>query len=172
MACSASDYSNPAPGDNHEQEDPQKPSYGSVVEGTIDGSAWKFAQGRASVFTRNGHKYLDIRLWNQSFANPCTEKVGSPYQARTYVDLGTGVSTIDPSDPFTLIPTIIFSNLTDRSSYRNNMVADSGRIDITSVDAVKVKGGIEGRFSSWRVGTTDFAGNFEVPFCGTQNGSK
>lgn len=172
IACSASDYHNSVPNEQ-KPADPvaEKPIFQNTAEGAINGRAWSFASGAASLFKRNGKYYLEIKLWNQIFNNPCEVLSGSTYQIRLYADNFVNQAKIDPADPFTLIPTIIFSDMSDYSPYRNNMVASSGLIQINSLANGRVVGAVSGSFSAAGTGRTEVAGNFDVPLCRQKSGS-
>jgi len=165
-ACQNSGHSNAAP--TPEPTPVEKPIFHHVAEGSINGRTWQFAAGAASLFKRNNQYYLEIRLWNQTYSNPCDQIVGSTLQTRVYVENREGLGKIDPTDPFSLIPTIIFSDLTD-TSYRNNMIASEGFIQIDRIANGRVVGSIQGDFNSSGVGKTEVDGNFDVPFCAQKN---
>lgn len=165
LGCQASDYSNPVAQPPAAPPVSEKPVFENVAEGAINGRAWKFTEGKASLFKRNGKIYLEIKLWNQTYAKPCEQLVGSIYQVRAYSENKVGLDKLDPSDPFSLIPTIIFSDLTEGGNYRNNMVASRGLIQVTSLNNGRVIGSIQGAFTSGGVSRTDVMGTFDVPFC-------
>ncbi len=171
LACQASDYSNPVAQPPVPPPTSEKPVFENVAEGAVNGRAWKFAEGRASLFKRNGKIYLEIKLWNQSYPDPCNQYFGSTFQIRLYSENKVGVGNIDPSDPFNLIPTIIFSDLTESANYRNNMVASKGAIRVDSIKNGRVTGSVQGNFSAGNVGRTEVAGNFDVPFCASSHGT-
>ena len=148
-----------------------KPIYSNDADGAINGRAWKFATGKAFLFKRNGQSYLQVNLWNQDIANPCGEYFGSTFQVRLYTQNQVGSISIDPSDPFNLIPTLIFSDLTQAGSSRNNMVASEGTITIDSIANGHIKGSVSGKFQAGNVNRTEISGNFDVPFCQQKSGS-
>ncbi|MDG0814843.1 hypothetical protein [Bdellovibrio svalbardensis] len=165
LACQASDYSNPAAQPPVPPPPAEKPVFDNIAEGSVNGRAWKLVDGRASVFKRNGKRYLEIKLWNQSYAAPCEQHFGSTFQIRLYSENKVSTGKIDPGDPFSLIPAIIFSDLTESSNYRNNMVASKGEIRVTSIKNGRVKGSVQGDFKAENTGRTEVGGNFDVPFC-------
>ncbi|QDK36185.1 hypothetical protein [Bdellovibrio sp. NC01] len=171
LACSSSDYSNPAPAAPDNNSAAQKPVYNNIAEGLVNGRSWKFVSGKASLFKRNGKFYLEVKLWNEVYSDPCNQYFGSTYQIRLYAENKVGEGKIDPGDPFNLIPTIIFSDLTSSGDYRNNMVASEGVIHVQSMANGRVVGAVQGNFRSSSVGRTEVIGNFDVPFCESKRAS-
>lgn len=171
VACSASNYSNKVSDQGAVPPVASKPIYSNDADGAINGRAWKFATGKAFLFKRNGQSYLQVNLWNQDIANPCGEYFGSTFQVRLYTQNQVGSISIDPSDPFNLIPTLIFSDLTQAGSSRNNMVANEGTITIDSIANGHIKGSVSGKFQAGNVNRTEISGNFDVPFCQQKSGS-
>ncbi|MBO9666589.1 MAG: hypothetical protein J7501_07210 [Bdellovibrio sp.] len=165
-SCSPGGSSEPkTPGANN-QESVEKPGYHHSAEGFIGGRAWRYVQGKATPFRRNNKNYLEVRLWNQDYNSPCTEPMGSAYQVRIYVSYSEGSWKIDPLDPFSLIPTIIFSDYTTGVNSRSNLIADIGLITVSSLKHGRLVGSVVGQFTdSNNVGRTEVKGDFEVPVC-------
>ncbi|UYL10459.1 hypothetical protein B9G69_007685 [Bdellovibrio sp. SKB1291214] len=162
-ACANQESTSPV-SPNHNQNDDTT----EVVEyarGSIKGLAWNYVQGRAVIFKRNRKDYLEIRLWNEKYENPCSVPVGSILQVRMYALNTQGYWKIDPLDPFSLIPTIIFSDYTASGNTRGNLIADQGEISLTSIRNGVVTGSVRGQFTSSHVGATQVSGHFQVPLC-------
>jgi hypothetical protein len=165
VSCNSSDFSNPAPAAPPTDSTQKIPDYEVTAEGSINGRAWKFASGAASFIRRNNKDYLEIRLWNQPYRAPCEEIAGSSFKVRLLTQNKVGVGRIDPNEPFSLAPTIMFSDMTENASYRNNMIANSGEIRVNEMTNDKIKGSVVGAFIAENVGRTDVLGKFEVPIC-------
>ncbi|WP_413559296.1 hypothetical protein [Bdellovibrio sp. HCB209] len=164
-ACADSGSSStPAPDSN--QGVPENPDIVEYARGAINGRDWKYVNGRAVPFRRNNKTYLEIRLWNELYDNPCLEPVGSVYQVRIYALFEKGSWKIDPKDPFTLIPTIIFSDYSRPSNSRQNLIADQGVIALRAIQSDVLTGVVQGRFTTGKqVGATHVYGRFSVPLC-------
>ena len=137
----------------------------SLAQGYVNGSAWQFVSGRATAFSRSGADYLEIDLWNKSFSNPCDETAGSEFQLRVYIENRTGVSKIDSTDSFSLVPTIIFADRRVQDRFQNNMVADNGVIQISAIDNANINGSVSASFNAIGAEKTSISGNFNVVFC-------
>lgn len=161
--CQNSDYSNALKEEQVSSTNPNLPNYERATEGSINGRAWQFISGAATTLRRNNKTYLEIKLWNQSYGNPCSELLGSPVKIHLYTENKPSIGKIDPNDPFSLIPTIMFSDLIDTATYRNNMVANNGIINVSKIVNGKVIGSVSGSFNSENVGRTEVAGRFEAP---------
>lgn len=168
-ACQSADYTNATPDTSVQPQAPEKPTPETVAEGAINGRAWKFSSGVASVFKRKGKLYLELKLWNQSYSNPCKEPSGSNYQVRLYSENVVGSAVIDPQNPFATAPVIVFSDFTERPSYLNNMVASKGLIRVESLNDGRVVGFLDGGFNTGEVGRTEISGKFDVPLCRQKN---
>ena len=163
--CQNSDYSNTIKEEQASSANPGLPIYERAAEGSINGRAWQFVSGAATTLRRNNKTYLEIKLWNQVYSNPCSELIGSPVKVHLYTENKASIGKIDPNDPFSLIPTIMFSDMIDTATYRNNMIANHGIINVSKIANGKVEGSVSGSFNSENVGRTEVAGKFEVPLC-------
>ncbi|WP_413576509.1 hypothetical protein ACLVWU_00540 [Bdellovibrio sp. HCB290] len=141
------------------------------AQGAIKGRQWKYLQGRANIFKRNNKSFLEIRLWDERFDNPCAVAVGSKYQVRMYVPFDKGSWRIDPLDPFSLIPTIIFSDYSAGGKSKVNLIADEGAASVNILEKGGVSGVVRARFNSEEVERTQVYGRFSVPLCTTLFGS-
>lgn len=164
VACANQENTTPASPNNNQGHD-DTPDVVEYARGSIKGRNWSYVQGRAVVFKRNRKDYLEIRLWNEKYENPCSVPVGSIYQVRMYALNTKGSWKIDPLDPFSLVPTIIFSDYTNGGNARGNLIADQGEIALSSISGGIVSGFVQGRFTSNEVGVTQVFGRFQVPLC-------
>jgi hypothetical protein len=164
VACANQDNSAPlSPNINQGNDD--VPDVVEYARGSIKGRDWNYVQGRAVIFKRNRKEYLEVRLWNEKYDNPCSVAVGSILQVRMYALNTRGSWRIDPLDPFSLIPTIIFSDYTNSGNARGNLIADQGQVALNSITSNMVTGFVQGRFTSNEVGSTQVTGYFKVPLC-------
>lgn len=170
LSCHSSDYANVSLA-LPTNSSASIPIYAKPAEGFINGRAWQFASGSSSLFERNGKTFLEIKLWDQSFADPCSELIGSPYKVRLFTLYKVELEKVDSSDPFNLIPTILFSDNIDTASFRNNMMANNGLIHIANINNARIVGAVEGSFISEITGRTEISGNFDVPFCAHKSAS-
>jgi hypothetical protein len=146
-----------------------KPISDQTAQGIVNGHQWTFMQGRALVVTRGSATFLEIRLWDDAYANPCKEPIGSDFQIRATAPSTPGYWQVS-SDPFSYYPSIIFSDLTEFMRPTNNMVANVGKIQILTIGPGTVSGRIQGSFSGLPgASASEVIGSFEVPYCGTQN---
>ncbi|WP_413585940.1 hypothetical protein [Bdellovibrio sp. HCB274] len=149
----------------------ENPEIIEFAHGAIKGRQWKYLQGRANIFKRNNKTFLEVRLWNERYKDPCGVAVGSKYQVRMYVPFDRGSWRIDPLDPFSLVPTIIFSDYSANSGGKVNLIADEGAVSINTLEKGGVMGVIQGRFTSEDVERTQAYGRFSVPLCAALFGS-
>jgi hypothetical protein len=165
-SCSPGGSSNADSPGNNNQGSEEKPGTNHAAEGFINGRAWRYVQGKATPFRRNNKNYLEVRLWNYEYSSPCSEPTGSTYQVRMYVSYSEGSWKIDPLDPFSLIPTIIFSDYTSGLHSRSNLIADIGVITVSSIKKGRIVGSMEGLFTDTdHVERTEVKGDFDVPVC-------
>ncbi|MEK2689523.1 hypothetical protein [Bdellovibrio sp. GT3] len=167
--CADDSSGNSVPTDNVELDE----NWESIeyAQGMIKGRQWKYLQGRASIFKRNNKDFLEIRLWNDRFDNPCSVALGSKVQVRMYVPLSRGSWRIDPNDPFSLIPTLIFSDYGVSNNSKVNLIADEGMASVNLLDNNNVAGVVSAQFKPKDEGRTKVYGKFNVPFCTTFYGS-
>lgn len=170
-SCQSSDYSNPVRDGQSTASTPSIPIFNKVAEGFINGRTWQFLSGSARVIIRNSKTYLEIMLWNENFSSPCNEKWGSPSNVHIFTELNVGFTKIDSKDPLNLIPTIMFSEISENIDLRGNIIANNGFINISSLTDNKVEGSMAGSFLSDEVAKTEVFGQFSVPFCGQKKAS-
>ncbi len=169
-ACADQGSSSPTAPENNNQNNPDNPDVIEYARGSIKGRAWNYIQGRAVVFKRNNKNFLEIRLWNERYDNPCSVAVGTTTQVRMYAPYSLGTWRIDPLDPFSLIPTVIFSDYSNNA--RGNIIADQGAISVNVLKNELVSGVVQGRFTPTDVGATHIYGRFAVPLCTPLFGSE
>ncbi|QLY25583.1 hypothetical protein HW988_00565 [Bdellovibrio sp. KM01] len=165
VACADQGSSSSVIPDNQNQNNGDSPDIIEYARGSIKGRDWKYVQGRAVIFKRNNKNFLEIRLWNERFDNPCAVAVGTNTQVRMYAPYSQGTWRIDPLDPFSLIPTVIFSDYSAGSHARGNLIADQGAISVNTINKDMVSGVVQGRFTPSDVGATHIYGRFSVPLC-------
>lgn len=161
-ACSPMGSSSGAGADG--RNDQHKVGAGGPAQGYINGQEWSFRSGRA-YFKKYQKNYLVIQLWNEDIADPCDEKRGSTLQIRLTAPKALATWQISPDDPFNSALSVFFADLHFRPQPLDNMKADRGEITFTSIDKRFVSGYVAGSFQNPRVGGTQVAGDFLVPFC-------
>jgi hypothetical protein len=164
-ACADQGSSSPTTPEINIPNNPDNPDVIEYARGSIKGRDWNYVQGRAVIFKRNNKNFLEIRLWNERFDNPCAVAVGTTTQVRMYAPLAQGTWRIDPLDPFSLIPTVIFSDYSAGTNARGNIIADQGAISVNVLKNDLVSGVVQGRFTPNDVGATHIYGRFSVPLC-------
>lgn len=138
---------------------------GEAAQGKINGKDWVFKSGRAFIYRKYRTNSLIVQLWNENIAEPCKEKTGSALQMRLTAPQKVSTWTIAPEDPFNSNLSIFFMDLDFIPQPRDNMRADQGEITFTSINKLEVTGYVAGSFQHPKVGGTQIAGDFAVPFC-------
>jgi hypothetical protein len=149
-------------------EEPKSPSierpFSNVATGWINGEKWDFISGKAVIETHAAGDYLQVYLWNDDVADPCSEKTGTSLQIHLKTMAQMGQRNVG-KDPFKLDPVILFkAPKFGTIGSLHNLSADMGFVALDRLGA-EVVGRFYGEFRNASFLPTQAHGKFKVPLC-------
>ncbi len=131
-------------------------AFAGPVTGKINNVAWTFLSGIAE---RKGEN-LQIKLWNQSFENPCTQWQGSVFDARAIFPAQVATFRVNPNSFSQNV--IVMGDNRHPGNPENNIFANTGTMKITQITETEVRGTLTAAYPPKR---SSLSGDFVVPLC-------
>jgi len=131
-------------------------AFAGPVTGTINGKAFTFVAGSASIQGNDVH----VNLWTAAQANACDGFSTSTLNARAIFPAKVGTYPVVNGSFSENV--MIFGDNTTPGDPSNNIMADHGTFEVTAISDTALTGTISGGLGFMN---TEVSGEFSVPLC-------